>query len=426
MATHDRPHLLVIATGWRVYREYLLRSISERFRVHLFHVAEPTWEKEYITGWTVVPSTIDGPAMAEEALRLAGREPVDGVLCWDEARILPTAHVTEALGLPGGGPETILRVRDKGRTRAALDAAGVPQPRSAPVTTLDEALRAAEDIGYPVVLKPRGLAASLGVVRVKDAGELRDRFTFSLSAKAPDPVGLDMPTPLLVEECVTGEEISVDAVVRHGEVTALYVGRKVVGYPPYMEEVGHVVAGDDPLLSDGVLLDALQSAHTALGFRDGWTHTEFILTADGPKLIEVNGRLGGDMIPYLGRLATGIDPGHAAAAVACGLAPDVAPAHARAAGIRFFYPAHDDTTIASVGFDPARLPAEVDQVSPMVLPGTVVSPPPKGIVLGRIAFATAVADTVPECHEALQAAGSALVVETGAPETGASETGEPA
>ena len=65
----ERPHLLVIATGWQVYREYLLRSISERFRIHLFHVAEPTWEKAYISGWTVVPSTIDGPAMADEALR---------------------------------------------------------------------------------------------------------------------------------------------------------------------------------------------------------------------------------------------------------------------------------------------------------------------------------------------------------------------
>jgi hypothetical protein len=48
----------------------------------------------------------------------------------------------------------------------------------------------------------------------------------------------------------------------------------------------------------------------------------------------------------------------------------------------------------------------------MVLPGTVVSPPPEGIVLGRIAFATAVADSADECREALQAAETALVVET--------------
>jgi len=410
--TTQRPHLLVIATGWQVYREYLLRSISERFRIHLFHVAEPTWEKAYITGSTVVPSTIDGPAMAAEARRLHERDPIDGVLCWDEARILPASYVTEALGLRGGGPEVITRVRDKGRTRAVLDAAGVAQPRSVPVTTLDEALVAADDIGYPVILKPRGLAASLGVVRVKDAGELRDGFTFALEAKAPDPVGLDFATPLLVEEYVTGEEISVDAVACDGEVTALYVARKVIGYPPYAEEIGHVVTGDDPLLRDPVLLRALKDTHAALGFRDGWTHSEFILTPDGPRLIEVNGRLGGDMIPYLGRLATGIDPGLAAAAAACGVAPDVEPDRARTAGIRFFYPAEENTTIASVGFAGERLPAGIDQVSPMVLPGTVVSPPPEGIVLGRIAFATAVADTAAGCREALESAEGALVVET--------------
>ena len=408
----ERPHLLVIATGWQVYREYLLRSISERFRIHLFHVAEPTWEKAYITGWTVVPSTIDGPAMATEALRLSERDPFDGVLCWDEARILPTAYVTEALGLRGGGPEVIARVRDKGQTRAALDSAGVAQPRSFPVTTLEEALEAADRIGYPVVLKPRGLAASLGVVRVKDAAELRDSFDFSIEAKAPDPVGLDFATPLLVEEYVTGEEVSVDAVVQEGKVTALYVGRKVLGYPPYSEEIGHLVTGDDPLLRDPVLLTALQETHTALGFRDGWTHSEFILTADGPRLIEVNGRLGGDMVPYLGSLATGIDPGLSAASAACGLAPTIEPGPARAAGIRFFYPEKENTKVTAVRFDQDRLPAAIDQTSPMVLPGAVVSPPPTGIVLGRIAFATAVAGSVEECREALEAAERALVVET--------------
>ncbi len=408
----ERPLLLVIATGWQVYREYLLRSISERFRVHLFHVAEPTWERAYITASTVVPSTIDGPAMAEEAVRLNAREPIGGVLCWDEARIHPASFVAKALGLRGGDPAMILRVRDKGQTRAALDAARVPQPRSYPVTTLDEALEAADRIGYPVILKPRGLAASLGVVRVKDAGELRDGFAFSLAARAPDPVGLDMATPLLVEEYVTGEEVSVDSVVRDGEVTALYVARKVVGYPPYAEEIGHVVDGADPLLRDPAFLSLLQDTHTALSFRDGWTHAEFILTSEGPRLIEVNGRLGGDMIPYLGRLATGIDPGLAAAAVACGLVPDVSPDRTRAAGIRFFYPEKDDTTIKSVGFDEDRLPAGIDRVSPMVLPGTVVSPPPKGIVLGRFAFATAAADSAAECREALESAEAALLVES--------------
>lgn len=88
-ATGERPLLLVVATGMRTYREYLLRSIRGEFDIHLFHVDEPTWEKEYISGWTVLPSTLDGPAMARAARELHAASPVAGVLCWDEDASTP-------------------------------------------------------------------------------------------------------------------------------------------------------------------------------------------------------------------------------------------------------------------------------------------------------------------------------------------------
>jgi hypothetical protein len=408
--TAERPLLLVVATGMRLYREYLLRSISTRFRIHLFHVSEPEWEKQYLAGWTVLPSTLDGPAMAAAAVALSGTEPISGVLCWDEGRILATAHVAEALGLRNGDPATVWRLRDKAQTRAALDAAGVPQPRSVPVKTLAEAEAAAELVGYPAILKPRGLGGSLGVVKVCNAHELRERFAFTRDTPAPDPVVYGSDHPVLVEECVVGQEISVDAVVQDGKVMPLFIGRKVVGYAPYAEEIGHYVDAADPLLTDPGLLWAMQSTHTALGFRDGFTHTEFMLTDTGPKLIEVNGRIGGDMIPYLGLLTTGIDPGLAAAAAACGLVPEVASTRKRVAGIRFFYVDADDTTIGSIAFDQPSLPAAIDRVAVAVRPGAVVSPPPKGTVWGRVAFATAVGDSIEECSEALDAAEAALEI----------------
>jgi biotin carboxylase len=399
----------------RTYREYLLRSISAEFRIHLIHTAEPTWEKEFLSGWTVLPSTQDGAALARAARELGAREPVAGVLCWDEGRIHAASYAAEALGLRNGEPPVIWGLRDKGQTRAALDAAGVPQPRSVPVKTLEEALAAADVVGYPAILKPRGLGASLGVVRVDDAAQLEERFAFTAGTRGPDA---DMPPystdqPVLVEELVTGEEISVDAVVQDGKVVPLFVGRKVVGYPPYAEEIGHYVGADDPLLTDPELLDALQRTHTALGFRDGWTHSEFMLTAAGPRLIEVNGRLGGDMIPYLGMLATGIDPGLTAARVACGLTPEIIPTRRRVSGIRFFYVEHDDTRVESVAFQEAGLPGAIEALVPVAAPGAVVSPPPKGTVWGRIAFAIATGRSTDECRTALDAAGSALDVRCG-------------
>lgn len=406
----DRPLLLVIATGMRLYREYVLRSISTEFRIHLFHTTEPSWEKEYLSGWTVLPSTADGPAMAEAARKLNKDEPIDGVLCWDEARIHASAFVAEALGLRNGDPAVIRRLRDKGQTRFALNAAGVPQPRSVPVTTLEDAAAAAERVGYPAILKPRALGASLGVVRVDDESQLLDHFAFTRDTSGPEPADIDIDEPLLVEECVLGEEISVDSVVRCGRVTPLYIGRKVVGYPPYAEEIGHYVDAADPLLTDPALLAVVQDTHSALGFQDGWTHSEFMLTDTGPKVIEVNGRLGGDMIPYLGLLSTGIDPGLAAARVACGLQPDLTGTRSQVAGIRFFYVADDDTAIGSVTFNETGLPAAVDRVVPVAQPGAVVSPPPKGTVWGRIAFATAVGDCVAQCARALDAAEAALEI----------------
>lgn len=405
----DRPLLLVIATGGQHYREYLLRSIATRYRVHAVIGAEPTWAREYLDGWSVVDmtDTIGADEMIAAARRLAEREPVPAVLSWDEARILQTAKVAAALGVLGGDPDMVMRCRDKHQTRQALDAAGVPQPRSIMVSSVDKALAAAEEIGYPVVLKPRAMGASLGVIRADGPDQLTEAFLFARDTTVP---GSWRYETVLVEEYATGPEISVDSAVHAGRVYPMFVARKEVGFAPYFEETGHLVDAADPLMSDASFLRVLQDTHTALGFTDGMTHTEYKLTPSGPKLIEVNGRLGGDLIPYLGLRATGIDPGLAAAAVAFGQPPSVAPTARLVSAIRFFYVAEEDTTIASIELDHGALPKAVDLFIPLAKPGDVVSPPPKGTVYGRVAFATAVAETAPECLAALDAAEAALTI----------------
>jgi len=410
MTTEQRPRLLLIGTGLRAYREYLLGPIGAEFRLHLFHKVEPGWEMDHLAGWTVLPDTTDGAAMAEQARWLDKDEPIAGVLCWDEARIHAAAQVAEALGLPNGDPAVIARLRDKGQTRQTLAAAGLAQPRSIPVATVEQALAAAEQVGYPAILKPRGLGASLGVIRANDPAELRERFEFTFNTRSPEPEDVLAAERVLVEECVTGEEISVDAVITGGRVTPLFVARKVVGFPPYAEEVGHFVSADDELLTDPVLTDLLEQSHQALGVKDGWTHSEFMLTDSGPKVIEINGRLGGDMIPKLGMLATGINPGVTAARAVCGLPVQTEPTRRQTAGVRFFYVEKEDSEIVDVSFDTGKLPETVREAVAVAKPGAIVSPPPKGTAWGRVAFAIAVADSVSECERALDAAETALQV----------------
>jgi len=410
----QHPLLLVVGTGGRGYREYLLASISTRYRIHLLLGAEPTWERDYLTSCTVLTEmgqTIEATEMIAAARALAADRRVSGVLTWDEGRVLQAAKVAAALGLPGGDPQMALRCRDKHLTREALAAAGVAQPRSVLVSTLEAALDVAAGIGYPVVLKPRAMAASLGTVLVGGPADLIARFPFARDTTVPGAWRYD--AGVLVEEYVDGPEVSIDSAVHRGRVWPMFVARKEVGYPPYFEETGHLVNAADPLLTDPDVLRYLQDTHTALGFTDGITHTEVKLTPVGPKLIEVNARLGGDMIPYLGLRATGIDPGLAAAAVACGQYPQVQPDRSLVGGVRFFYVDSDDTSIGSVHFDETGLPETLDLLVPLVKTGDVVSPPPKGTLWGRIAYATALADTEQDCRDALEAAQAALRVTTG-------------
>lgn len=410
----SRPTLLVIGTGGREYREYLLGSIGRAYDVHLLLGAEPTWERPHVAGWTVVDMT--GTVDAAAFLPAARAARPDGVLTWDEARVLQAATVAADLGLPGGDPDAVLRCRDKALTRAALAAAGVPQAAYALVGSAADALAAAERIGWPVVLKPRAMAASLGVVRVDTPAELAQRYPATRDTTLP---GAWTYSDVLVEELLTGPEVSVDAAVHRGVAYPLCVARKDVGYPPWFEEVGHLVDAADPLWTDAELLGVVQQALTALGYADGVVHAELKLTPAGPKVIEVNARLGGDLIPYLGLRATGVDPGPAAAAVACGRPPELRPDRALAGAVRFFYVEEEDTTISSVRF--GDLPAAVDLAVPLAAPGDVVSPPPAGTLFGRVAFATAVAPTAAECTAALDAAGAALEIRStvaGRPVTG--------
>src|SRR5579859_658311 len=83
----QRPLLLVIGTGSRNYREYLLASISTRYRIHLLLWAEPGWELRYVTSWTVLgreEETIDAADMIAAAADVAAPGPLAGVLAWDE------------------------------------------------------------------------------------------------------------------------------------------------------------------------------------------------------------------------------------------------------------------------------------------------------------------------------------------------------
>lgn len=360
----------------------------------------PTWQSTYLVGSTVV-DTRDHAALAEAAAAIPARLGcLAGMLTYDEWSVEPTARAAHRLGLPTSSPPAVIACRDKATTRAVLRAAGVPQPESIPVGTVDDALTAAQRIGYPVVVKARRLAGSIGVVRADSPEALRQAYHDADAVSFPG-VPRD-GTDVLVEQYLDGPEISVDSAVVNGEVTPLVLARKQIGMHPYFEEIGHLVNADDPLLSDPLLLQQLRQVHTGLGFTHGMTHTEFRLTEQGPRLIEVNARLGGDFIPYLGKLATGIDLAAVAGDLAAGVSPDLAPTVRRVAAIRFLYPPHDCQVI-DVTVHTARQTPDVHAAVATATPGVDMALPPRGY-LSRYGYFIVTTDTVEHAHAALDRA----------------------
>jgi predicted ATP-grasp superfamily ATP-dependent carboligase len=402
--------VLLISSGWRPYREYLLQGLARRSALWLIDGQPPTWQHPYIAGSSVVGPLDEAGVVADRlglidtALALAEDHKVAGVLTYDELLVTATAHVAERLGVRGLTVAGAENCRDKSRTRAALTAAGLPQPGYALVHDLSEAVEAAGRIGFPVVAKPRGMGMSVGVMKAAGPDDLKSAFEVADRARRSGPPSYE--DGVLIEELVDGPEISIDAAVSDGEYRAFCLARKQLGEPPYFEEVGHVVDAADPLLTDPALLATLAEAHEALGVLDGMTHTEVRLTTRGPVIIEVNARLGGDLIPYLGQLATGVDPGRVAAEVATGARPNVEATERACAGIRFLYPPRD-CRVLEVSVPDRAAVAGLREACAIVQPGAVLRLPPKAH-LGRHAYVLAVASTRADCDAALAKA-AALV-----------------
>ncbi|MFB7511971.1 MULTISPECIES: ATP-grasp domain-containing protein [unclassified Streptomyces] len=386
-STTEAPVLLLMGSGDRRYREYIVDAVSRHFRLWLLDAYEPSWQLPYVEGSSLL-DTKNLDELLVEAKQVMERFPVAGVFTYDESLVHAASRLAEALGLPGSAPDAVLACRDKATTRERLTAAGVPQPACTPVSTAAEARGAADATGYPVVVKARGLAGSLGVVRADHGDAVEAAFEAASSANWPGVPRYE--ADVLVEEYLTGPEISIDAVVVDGVCAPMIVARKQVGMDPYFEETGHTVDAADPLLTDPELLDQLHRIHQALGFAHGATHTEFKLTPKGPRLVEINARLGGDFIPLIGMLATGTDPAVAAAQVAAGLAPETAPKARRTAAIRFLYPEADcealDVTVRTDLYGPT-----VHTAVATAGPGTRLALPPRAY-MNRYGYVIAVGE----------------------------------
>ncbi|MFF7992631.1 pyridoxal-phosphate dependent enzyme [Kitasatospora xanthocidica] len=360
------------------------------------------------TGCRVVVCDTDDEAALTAAIAgvSAGRR-VAGVTTTSEFYLEHTARAAAALGTPGNPPEAMTRCRNKALTRTALREAGVTQPRFAVVTEADAVAAAVAEVGLPCVVKPVGESGSQSVLWCEDARTAVGHAT-ELLAVTHNVRGQRTPGAVLVEQYLEGPEFSAELFGVDGEARCVGVTQRTVSPLPHFVETGHLFPADiEDALAERIA-DTARQALKAVGFERGPAHVELRLTAAGPAVIEINGRLAGGMIPELIRPATGIDLLEQQIRAAAGLPLNLSAEHDRRAGLRFLTAPRPGRLTAVTGVGEAERVPGVERVLVSGTPGREVRPPRSAY--DRLGHVIAVGSTPQEVGRALAEAAGLIEV----------------
>lgn len=314
-------------------------------------------------------STLDVDAIEE----LARGEDADFVITsTSDAPVRVAALVSERLGLPAGiSPVDAVCATQKDAMRARLAEHDVPVPVFFACDTVEEFRAALDHFDYECIAKPADSAASRGVRLIEPADRgrpIEELFAFFRDFSRKGTV--------MVEERLSGPEVSVEAMTVEGETTILSITDKTTTAPPYFVELGH----SEPSRLDydaqeairGIALRTLE----AIGIVTGPSHTEVMMTDDGPKVIETAARLGGDFITsHLVPLSTGVDVVEGSIAVALGQPYDFSPKKCRGSAVRFITASRSGVIESVFVPDEVRDAEGVEEVSLYLSPGDRIEMP---------------------------------------------------
>lgn len=271
---------------------------------------------------------------------------IDGVLTISADRAVPVvAAVAAALGLPGIGVETAHVMTHKVAMRRRLAEAGVPQPRFAALRSLAERRRAADEVGFPAVLKPADSGGQRAVFRVDSVGEIEAHLHEALSAS---PTG-----EAILEEFVDGVELNGIVIARDGETITLTLSDRLrprgLGFG-----VGWIHVYPPTIPPDQLQESERVAAHTVrtLGLRTGIAFPQLIAAPDGRVVVvECAARVPGGQMADLVWHAVGVDLVEVQLRMALGEGlPDelVLPRFQQPLAIRFLTAAPGPLTVGNV------------------------------------------------------------------------------
>lgn len=275
-----------------------------------------------------VISTIDTPAILEAAKR----HRTNGIMTLaSDMPMQSVAVVSHELGLVGISEDTALKATNKAFMRDALKVAGVPVPlyfRAKGKDAFKEAVEKVRTAGYKCIVKPADNSGSRGVDLLKDDADLEAAYDYT--------VHYSRGGEIVVEEFMEGPEVSVETLAVDGDVRVIQITDKLTTGAPYFVEMGHSQPSQLSEETRERIAEVAIAANKAIGIQNGPSHTEIKVTKDGPKIVELGARLGGDCITtHLVPLSTGIDMVEASIRIALGEKPDLEPKWSRGAAIRY-------------------------------------------------------------------------------------------
>lgn len=234
----------------------------------------------------------------EDILSICKQIKIDGITTIASDAAVPTVcFVAEKMGLIGNPLNDVLVTTDKYQMRKRFTEFFVSSPKF----VIGDDDYSVSGFQFPVIVKPTDRSGSRGVLRVDTPEDLRSAVG---RAKAES-----FTSRAIIEEYVSGSEVSVESISWKGEHYILAITDKVTTGEPYFVELEH---HQPSYLSSDIqqkIKDETIKALTALNIKYGASHSEFKITETGDVfVIEIGARMGGDFIgSHLVKLSTGYD-----------------------------------------------------------------------------------------------------------------------